>query len=457
MNLVRDNKPRLGWRESFAVYLHRRVIVMLFLGFSSGLPLPLVFFTFTTWLRDAGVDRTSIGFLSAVGLAYAVKVLWAPVVDRLQLPFLTSRFGQRRGWMLFAQALVMTGLVVMAFSDPQNNLMQLALAAMLVAFSSATQDIAIDAYRIEAVDTERQGAMAATYIYGYRIAMIAAVAGVLYVAEFLSWPLAYFAMAICMLVGVVTVLLIDEPERQISPLTRELEEKMAHALDADPRANSLWKRLEAWFVGAVAGPFAEFFARNGWRAVFILALVGVYLMSDYLLGIMAGPFYIDMGYSKIEIANIAKLFGIAVTIVGAGIGGVLVVRYGVMRMLFVGAVLLAVTNLGFAWLSASGEAETWRLAVVISLDNLSGGIANVVFIAYMSGLTNTAYTATQYALFSSLMKVPGKVAGLFSGVLVDTYGYTEFFIVAAASGIPAILLVAYLMKTATKEERKAFQ
>jgi PAT family beta-lactamase induction signal transducer AmpG len=296
--------------------------------------------------------------------------------------------------------------------------------------------------------------MAAMYIYGYRLAMIVAVAGALYVAEFGSWTLAYIVMAACMGVGMATTLVISEPDRQVSPQTRELEERMAAAVKADPRNGSLIKRIEAWFVSAVVGPFAEFFVRNGWRAVFILALIAVYLMSDYLLGIMAGPFYINIGYSKLEIANIAKLFGIIVTIVGAGLGGLLVVRYGVMRMLFLGAVLLAVTNLSFAWLSASGEAEVWRLAVVISADNLSGGMANVFFIAYMSSLTNTAYTATQYALFSSLMKVPGKIAGLFSGAIVDAFGYTEFFIIAAASGIPAILLVAFLIRAGRPDSPK---
>ena len=413
-----------GWRDAWHVYLHRRVLGMLFLGFSSGLPLPLVFFTFLTWLAEAGVSATDIGLLSGVGLAYAFKVLWSPLVDRLPLPFLTRRFGQRRGWMLFSQAMVAAGLAAMAATGP-DQLTPFAFAALWVAVFSATQDVAIDAYRIEAVDPDRQGAMAATYVYGYRLAMIVAVAGALYTAQLGSWPLAYFAMAACMSVGVIVTLIIAEPVQ---------------------RAREPYAGIAHWVQTAVVGPFVEFFVRNGARAFVILALVSLYLMSDYLLGIMAGPFYIHMGYSKIEIANVAKVFGTLVTIVGAGLGGLLVVRYGVMRMLLVGAVLIAGTNLAFAWLSASGEAEVWRLAVVIMADNLSGGMASVFFIAYMSSLTNTAYTATQYALFSSLMKVPGKIAGLFSGFVVDAYGYTEFFIVAAASGLPAILLVAYLMR-----------
>lgn len=446
-----------NWREALAVYLHPRVVVMLFLGFSSGLPLPLVFFTFTTWLADAGLTPSTIGFLSAVGLAYAFKFVWAPIVDRLRLPLLVRVFGQRRGWMLFAQFMVIVGLLIMSMSEPQSQLLQLAVAAVLVAFFSATQDIAIDAYRIEAVDPDRQGAMAATYIYGYRIAMIAAVAGALYIASFFSWQTAYAVMALCMLVGVVTTLLIREPERRISPLTRELEAKMNAALKADPNAASLWRRLEAWFAGAVIGPFVDFFARNGKRALFLLALVSVYLMSDYLLGVMAGPFYIHIGYSKLEIANIAKVFGVVMTLVGAGLGGVLVVRYGIMPVLLLGAALLAFTNLSFAWLAYANSPDNWRLVVVIMADNMSGGLANVVFIAFMSSLTSTAYTATQYALFSSLMKIPGKIAGVFSGEMVEAFSYMEFFIFAAASGLPAVLLVLYLTKTgfSPEEEQRA--
>jgi len=447
MNGVAQN-----WRQALGVYLHPRVLGMLFLGFSSGLPLPLVFFTFLTWLADEGVSPATIGFLSGVGLAYAFKFVWAPVVDRLRLPLLTRWFGQRRSWMLFAQAMVAAGLVLMALSDPQEQLLQLALAAVLVAFFSATQDIAIDAYRIEAVDPDRQGAMAATYIYGYRLAMIVSVAGALYVAQFMSWQAAYLMMAACMSVGVVTALMIAEPQRKISQLTREIEEKMNAALKADPNAASLWRRLEAWFAGAVVGPFAEFFVRNGKRAFVLLALVSVYLMSDYLLGVMSGPFYIHIGYSKVEIANIAKVFGLAMTVIGAGLGGVLVVRYGIMPVLLLGAALLAFTNLSFAWLAMHGSPDNWRLAVVIMADNMSGGLANVVFIAFMSSLTSTAYTATQYALFSSLMKIPGKITGIFSGTLVEAFSYTEFFVVAAASGIPAVLLVLYLMKTGFSPE-----
>lgn len=448
------NAARARWQEAAAVYLHPRVLGMLFLGFSAGLPLPLVFSTFGTWLRDVGVTPSTIGFLSAVGLAYAFKFAWAPVVDRLRLP-LIGVLGQRRSWMLFAQLAVIAGLLLMASVNPVERIMLLSVGAVLVAFFSATQDIAIDAYRIEAVDSDRQAAMAAMYIYGYRLAMICSVAGALYIAEFLSWSTAYLAMAGCMLVGVVTTLIIREPDRELSPLSVRLEATLRHALHAD--GNGAWRRLEAWFASAVIGPFVDFFARNGLRAFVLLALVATYLMSDYLLGVMAGPFYIDMGYSKVEIANVAKLFGLAMTLLGAGIGGMLVVHFGILPILLLGAFLVAGTNLAFAWLAWSGEPETWRLAVVIAMDNLGGGIANVVFIAFMSSLTSTAYTATQYALFSSLMKVPGKIAGVFSGVAVEAWSYAEFFVVTALSGVPAVLLIVYLMKKGFSPEAEQRQ
>lgn len=434
---------REQWQAALTVYLQPRVLGMLFLGFSAGLPLPLVFSTFSTWLRDAGVSPSTIGFLSAVGLAYAFKFAWAPIVDRLRLPLL-GRLGQRRSWMLLAQLAVIAGLLLMATVNPVEHIQLLGIAAVLVAFSSATQDIAIDAYRIEAVDADLQAAMAAMYIYGYRLAMICSVAGALYLAQFFSWSLAYLAMAGCMAVGVVTTLIIREPSRIVSPLARQLEARLQAAVGAN--AGSAWERFKAWFANAVVGPFAEFFARNGSRALVLLALVATYLMSDYLLGVMAGPFYIDMGYSKVEIANVAKLFGLAMTLAGAGIGGLLVVRFGIMPILLLGAFLVAATNLAFAWLAWSGSPDTWRLAVVIAMDNLGGGIANVVFIAFMSSLTNTAYTATQYALFSSLMKVPGKIAGVFSGVAVEAWSYGEFFVLTALGGIPAVLLIIHLMR-----------
>lgn len=434
-----------GWLEAMAVYRRPRVIAMLFLGFSAGLPLLLVFGTLSAWLREAGIDRGTIGHVSWVATLYALKFAWAPLVDRLQIPLLTSTFGQRRGWMLLAQGGVIAGLLLMATRDPTQALGTLVLAAILVAFSSATQDVAIDAWRIEAVDINLQGAMAATYQMGYRFGMIMAGAGALYFAEYLSWSAAYGLMAAAMAVGVITVLLIPEPHRRVDRATWQQEERVVRFVARKAHWPERWRRLGAWFVGAVVCPFTEFFARNGRFALAILAFIGVFRLSDITMGVMANPFYIDMGFSKADIASVTKVFGLIMTMVGAAAGGVLVARLGVMRMLLAAAVLVAATNLIFAWLATQGP-DLALLALVVSADNFSGGLAGSVFIAYLSGLANRAYTATQYALFSSLMLLPAKLLGGFSGDIVDATDYVFFFGYAAALGLPAIFLVLYLMR-----------
>ncbi|MBQ73659.1 MAG: AmpG family muropeptide MFS transporter [Gammaproteobacteria bacterium] len=414
---------------------------MAFLGFSAGLPFLLVFSTLTAWLRDEGISKSAIGFFAWVGITYSVKVFWAPVVDRLPVPYLTTRLGQRRGWMLVAQLGIASGLIAMAFVGT-GNLVLLSLCALLVAFSSATQDIAIDAYRIEAVIDEYQGAMSASYILGYRIALLVAGAGALYLAEYFTWPAAYIAMASLVAVGVITVLLVAEPEKDKSLADTSTEQRVIGLL-VGGQLNRL-QRIEAWFIGAVLSPFLEFFERNGRFALTILIFIAVFRLSDIAMGIMANPFYLDMGYSKTEIANVAKIFGFFMSITGSAICGVLVVKWGILRPLLVGAIAVAATNLFFAALSTL-EPRVEYLAIVISADNISGGFAATAFIAYLSSLTNRAYTATQYALFSSLMTLPGKFISGFSGLIVDGYGYFEFFVFAALIGLPAIFLVLLLM------------
>jgi MFS transporter, PAT family, beta-lactamase induction signal transducer AmpG len=426
-------------------YLHRRVLAMLFLGFSAGIPLLLVFSTLTAWLRDAGVERTTIGFFGWIGITFSIKVLWAPVVDRLGLPLLTDGLGQRRGWMLLAQVACGIGIAAMAVTDPITQTVQLALIGLLVAFASATQDIAVDAWRIEAAEPERQGAMAASYMFGYRIALLVTGAGVLFIADFADWRTGYLSMAVLMGVGVVTTLIIPEPDRRVSAATEAMEQALADALARYAHLPGPLQRIAAWFSGAVAGPFVDFFQRNGVMAVSILALVGLYKLSDIAMGVMANPFYIDLGFSLSEIASVAKVYGFGMTLLGTAVGGYMVARIGIMRTMLIGAIMVASTNLLFAVLARMG-AELWMLAVTISGDNLSVGISAVALIAYASSLTNRAYTATQYALFSSLMTLPGKMIAGFSGVVVDQTSYEFFFIYAAVLGIPAILLVMYLMK-----------
>jgi len=431
--------------EAVAVYRQPRVLAMLFLGFSAGLPLLLVFGTLSAWLFRAGIDKGTIGHVSWVALLYALKFAWAPLVDRVRLPLLTRLLGHRRSWMLLAQAGVIAGLLTMAGSDPQLELALLVGAALLVAFSSATQDISIDAWRIEAAAVQWQGAMAATYQVGYRLGMMLASAGALYIAHFESWPAAYFSMACAMGVGVVTTLLIPEPERRISENTWMQEQRVLDFLERSHNWSPRLRSIAAWFVGAVVSPFVDFFARNGRLALVILAFISLFRISDITMGVMAYPFYLELGFDEAQVASVTKVFGLVMTMAGAMLGGVLVVRYGVMRVLLAGAVLVALTNLVFAWLATQGP-EVGLLMLVISGDNLSGGMAGSAFIAYLSGLTNRAYTATQYALFSSLMLLLPKFIGGFSGDVVQAFGYVNFFIYAAALGIPAIALILYLMR-----------
>ena len=407
---------------------------MFFLGFSAGLPLLLVLGTLGFWLREAGIDRSTIGYLSWVALFYAGKWLWAPLVDRVPILFLTKRLGRRRSWLLFAQALIIFGLIGMATTDPKQNLEPIVWFALLVAFGSATQDIALDAFRIESAKAQYQAALAASYQTGYRLAMIWAGAGALwlaaraetttgvYLAE--AWQFAYLCMALSIGVGVVTTLLSPEPQSVLLPKARSAGQ---------------------WLQQTLIQPFADFIGRYRWQAFLILGLIAIYRISDVVMGIMANPFYVDMGYTKDEVAAITKVFGVIMTLLGAFLGGLLTMRFGVMRVLFLGGVLSAASNLLFAWLSTRGH-DLNGLVWVISADNLSSGIASAAFIAYLSSLTNVQYSATQYALFSSMMLLLPKWFAGFSGVYVDTFGYEHFFIATSLIGIPVLILITLAIR-----------
>ena len=437
-----DTRP-----EGFRVYLHPRVIGMLFLGFSAGLPLLLVGGTFTAWLRDIGVELAAIGFLSWVGMAHSIKVLWAPVVDRLPLPLVSRLLGRRRAWMLAAQFTIGIALAGMAFTNPVEQLWLVAVWAVLAAFGSATQDVAIDAYRVEAVARHRQAAMAATYVTGYRVALLAAGGGALFLADFVSWSLAYTTMAVLMSVGVVTTLIVREPEVTITAGTQRLEQRVTDYLDTT-RHRGWLRDLNAWLIGAVICPFVDFFKRYGLStALLILLFIGSFRISDIFMGVMANPFYLDLGFSKSEIGAVASIFGLFMTLSGALIGGVLVARYGIAPLLIFTAFMAPATNLTFSWLATVGP-ELYGLVIAIIADNITGGMAIAVLIAYMSSLTNTAYTATQYALFSSLMTLPGQFFGGFTGVMAEQVGWVWFFIIAAGFGVPAILLATLLLRIA---------
>ena len=419
-----------SWISTLRVYLEPASLRMLMLGFSAGLPLLLVLGTLSFWLREAGIDRTTIGYLSWVGLAYAFKWLWAPLVDRLPIPLLTRWLGRRRSWLLLSQGAIVWGLIAMSFNDPQVALTPVVWGALAVAFGSATQDIALDAFRIESADISRQAALAASYQTGYRLAMIWAGAGVLWIAagaqtagisgyQHGAWHTAYLVMAASMSLGLVTVLLSPEPLRRPMPVAK-------NALD--------------WLRGALVEPFADFLRRYQWQAALILALIAVYRISDVVMGIMANPFYVDMGFTKDEVAAVTKVYGVIMTLVGAFVGGVLSMRLGVMRILMLGAVLSAGSNLLFAWLAGHGHDVTALIAVV-SADNLASGIASAAFIAYLSNLTNVSYSATQYALFSSMMLLAPKFVAGFSGDYVDAFGYAHFFTATSLLGLPVLALV----------------
>ena len=402
---------------------------MLFLGFSAGLPLLLILGTLSFWLREAGIDRSTIGYLTWVGLIYAFKWMWAPLVDRLSIPVFTKLFGRRRSWLLFAQLLIILGLVGMASIDPKVQLTPIVWCALLVAFGSATQDIALDAFRIESADSDHQAALAATYQTGYRLALIWSGAGVLWLAaraettstsyDASAWQFAYLCMALSIGIGVITTLFSKEPVR--IELTKA-------------------RNTTAWLHQTLIEPFADFIKRYGWHAILILSLIAIYRISDVVMGIMANPFYVDMGYTKDEVAAVSKVFGVVMTLVGAFVGGVLTLRFGMMRILFLGAILAAVSNLLFAWLATQGH-NLQGLVWVISADNLSSGIATAAFIAFLSSLTNIQYSATQYALFSSMMLLLPKWLAGFSGVFVDSFGYQYFFISTAIIGAPVLILI----------------
>ncbi|KAA2235031.1 AmpG family muropeptide MFS transporter [Salinarimonas soli] len=422
-------KPRLTIKSVLA---DRRVLLMLVFGFSSGLPFLLVFSTLSAWLRLAGVSRTEIGLLSYVALAYTFKFAWAPIVDAFDVPGLSRLLGRRRAWMVLAQLTVAAGLVGIALSDPAVSVTMTAAFALLVAFASATQDVVVDGWRIDAAPTERQGMMAAAYQLGYRLSLIAAGAGALYIADLAGWREAYLAMAALVAVGLVGTL--------VAPIVDRREGVEA------PKGFT--------FAHAVVDPLRDLLDRKGWRIVLILLLVAFYRLPDFVAGVMANPLYVDMKFSMIEIANVSKLYGVWIGIAGAFAGGFALARFGLLPSLVFGALSSAGSNLMFAWLALRGYDLT-LLTVSISIDNFAGGFAGTALIAYMSGLTGPGFAATQYALLSSLYALPGKIVGGLSGVMVDSFGYPTFFVLTSLVGIPVAILCLIVGREGARPEEPA--
>jgi PAT family beta-lactamase induction signal transducer AmpG len=410
-------KRKLGWRDLG----DSRVALMLALGFSAGLPLLLVFGTLSVRLREAGVPVTTIGLFSWLALAYSLKFIWSPIIDAFDVPVLARLVGRRRAWMMTCQLVIVLGLVGVALSDPTQNIAMTAAFTFVVAFGSATQDVVIDGWRIDAAPLEKQGIMAAAYQLGYRLALLCAGAGALYIAEFVDWRVAYYSMAGLMVVGFVASLL--------SPIVDRAPGEFAPKVPA---------RFD--FTLAVKAPIADLYLRTGRTLFPILALVALYRLPDFVAGVMANSLYVDLGYSKVQIANVAKLYGIWIGIVGAFVGGILVGKIGLYRTMLIGVAASAVSHLMFAWLTFQG-AKVEALVLVISLDNFAGSFAGTALIAYMSGLTAAGFSATQYALLSSLYALPGKLVGGISGFIVAAYGYAAFFAMTSAIALPVLALI----------------
>lgn len=506
-----------SWVETMRNFLDARVLTMLFLGFSAGIPILLIFSSLSLWLGEAGVERKAVTFFSWAALGYSFKFVWAPLIDKLPLPFLTRTLGKRRAWLLLSQAMIMLAIIAMASIDPalsKNSLTLMALAAVLLGFSSATQDIVIDAYRIESAETRLQALMSSTYIVGYRLAMIVAGAGALYLASmfgsekghyvYTAWRWTYFIMAGIMLVGVITTFLIPEPTHKESKLHYTTHDYLRLVLVFACTVaafvlsffltDGLFTSLKtivgngvftgfiletlrfalAVGVGFVVGyllvraglvdraiaietwiaPIAEFFKRYGVKtAVFLLVLIGFYRISDIVLGAASNVFYQDQNFTKDEIATAVKTVGVLVSVMGGVLGGLFATRFGVMKSLLWGAILAALTNLVFVALALSGHnLPVFYLAVVA--DNLAAGFASAAFVAFLSALTSVSFTAVQYAIFSSLMSLFPKVLGGYSGTIVDAIGYPSFFAFTTFIGLPVIGLVLIATRFLAIEEAK---
>jgi PAT family beta-lactamase induction signal transducer AmpG len=469
---------------------------MLFLGFAAGLPILLIFSTLSVWLFKAGVNRATITLFSWVGFAYSFKFIWTPIVDNLKLPIL-GKLGHRRSWLLLSQLMIILSLIFISFTDPKTSLLYTAIAAIFIAFSSATQDIVLDAFRIESASKKLQGALSSMYLTGYRIAMIVAGAGSLWIASFLGteiynqkvWQQVYQIMALLMLFGVLTVFYSSEPK-----IKRNIEKKSNQKIkffiaflvslagfilcylyfkdlfdSKDPIVSFFNEFIKIIFCfltftliifllikikfvnkesakNAYLKPVLDFLNRYGSKATSILLLIGLYRISDVVLGVIANVFYIEKGFSVAEIATYSKFFGTVATIIGGIIGGLASVHLGVMRSLFIGALISSLSNLLFAWLALIA-ADIKILAFVITADNIASGFAGATFIVYLSALTSIKFTATQYALFSSAMLFLPKLIAGYAGGLVNLFGYSTFFIFTAIIGIPVLLLIMWINKT----------
>lgn len=479
------------------IFLNFKSVRMLLLGFSSGLPILLVFSTLSVWLVKAGVSRSTITMFSWAALAYSFKFIWSPIIDNLRIP--VKNYGHRKSWLLVSQLMIVFSLIFISFTDPTKTLMLMAIGSVMIAFSSASQDIIIDAYRIESAPQKMQGVLSSMYIAGYRVAMLVAGAGSLYLASYFGletynanvWRKVYLIMASLMSVGILTTLcspepnikrkisllnfndqirffisfifaisifiiiysIVDNPFNNKAPLIKFLFEFMRVSLCFLGAAVFIFLLIKVNFIKknsatiAYLNPVTNFIQRYGKTAFLILLLIGLYRIADIVMGVVANIFYLDKGYNVKEIATYSKFFGVFATIIGGIIGGYSAVRVGTLKALFFGALIAAASNLLFAWLAVS-EPNIQILVTVITADNISSGFAGAAFVVYLSALTSIKFTATQYALFSSIMLLLPKVLAGYSGTIVDQLGYANFYIFTAIIGIPVLLLILWIAKIA---------
>jgi MFS transporter, PAT family, beta-lactamase induction signal transducer AmpG len=440
-------EPSAGALEALRIYTRPRMLSMLALGFSSGLPFMLIFSTLSAWLSQVGIRRATVGMLAWVSLAYSFKFLWSPIVDRLALPLIGRMLGQRRSWMLLAQISCAAALFSISISSPADHITHVALLALWLAFSAATQDIAIDAWRIESAPVREQGAMAAAYQLGYRVAILVGSAGALWVASDAGWGYCYAAMAALIGIGVLTTLLVREPERIVPRESVLSQQRVVDWLAARGHWPDWLRRAGAWIFGAVICPILDFFTRFGLvLGLLMFAFISTYRLTDFTMGTMANRFYLDLGFSLREIAAVAKIFGTAWTVAGILFGGFAVARLGRVRSLLLGSVLVMISNVGYSILAAHGAPSVPGLATVISLDNFAQGVHGTALIAFLSSLTSASFTATQYAVLSSLYSLLPKLLMGTSGLVVDAIGYPPFYLYTASLSIPALLFLYLLSR-----------
>lgn len=436
-----DATRRARLADSLAVYLQRRVLIVMFLGFASGLPLALSGSTLLVWMREANVDLGTIGLFALVGTPYTLKFLWAPVVDALDVPIFSRLFGRRRGWLLFSQLVLAGTIVFLGLLDPARAPYMVALGALLVAAASATQDIVIDAFRVESLDEREQAAGMASYVAAYRVGMLASTAGALFLVTYFeqdfglgkqaAWTAGYMAMAVLVLIGMVAALIATEP----AAAARAEQEKAEHAAEMHPLAR---------VIKAAIGAFSEFLTRDA--ALVILAFVVLYKFCDAFAGTMTAPFVIDLGFTRNDYATIVKGVGLAATLIGGFAGGIVARAYPLATSLWIGAALQMVSNLVFCWQAIVGV-NHWALTATIITENFTGAIGTVIFVAYLSALCKSPlHTATQFALLTALAAVGRTYLSAPAGFVAQATGWPLFFVLSALVALPSLVLLAWLQR-----------